>query len=77
MQHPGLCSLEINIFQTKQIGSFMLSLTMDVHARTELLHPYIFIRHEEMDRYFIYSESVQKLYELSECTTYLYLSAIK
>jgi len=36
LQHPGLCSLEINIFQTKQICSFMLSLTMDVHARTEL-----------------------------------------
>jgi hypothetical protein len=50
----------------------MLSLTMDVHARTELLHPYIFIRHEEMDRYFIDSESFKKLYELSEYTTYLY-----
>lgn len=77
LQHPGLCSVKINIFQTKQIGSFVLSLTMDVHARTELLHPYIFIRHEEIHRYFIYSASFQKFYELFECTTYLYWSAIK
>lgn len=67
---PWLVLLEINIFQTKQIGSFVLSLTMVVHARTELLHPYIFIRHEEIHRYFIYSESFKKLYELFEYTTY-------
>jgi hypothetical protein len=74
LQNPGLCSLEICICQTKQIGSFMLSLTLDVHARTELLHTYIFNIFKETHRYFLFRIYSKNTWTFWMCCVLLLIS---
>lgn len=76
LQCPGLCNLEVNIFQTKHrflCAVFNTGCACQNRALTSL-----YIHQTWKDRQvFFYSESIKNLYELSECTMYLHRSAIK